>query len=326
MGFGSKPKRQLYEEQSDTPWITNSRELMQNTYDNINYQLPRIDVMNDETKAGLNSYIDDIYNRASSDFDRNYNQTMNRYLQRDYNRFGTTGASNSLLNRDNYNLTQQRKLADLAYDKASTYNDFLNSELQRRYNNLNTNYTIYGDSGKTIQNFDNANWQIRNANKDVQYLNDIQDYNSDMGLWNTVGNLVSAGLNFVPGVGPALGMIGSAVTNSLTSPITTSGTSGFGIFNNGQGFNMPSRYQNWNQVNNGLWSMYGDKWKNSLNNNSNNKQLFGDIIPLSSIANSLYNGSSGSNYYGLGTVVDPNWSLYYGLPTIYNVPSNFTLR
>lgn len=305
MGFGSKPKRQLYEEQSDTPWITNNRELMQNTYDNINYQLPRIDVMDDATRAGLESYIDDIYNRATSDFDRNYAQTMNKYLQRDYNRFGTTGASTSLLNRDNYNLQRQRALADLAYDRAATYNDFLDAELKRRYNNLSTNYSMYTDSGNTIQDFDNANWKIRNTNKDINYINDVQDYNSKMNTWNAIGKGLSTAASFIPVVGPALGIVGNIATEALTQPVTATGRSPFGVFGDSYGMLSSKPYynidSNMEAYANALWGMYGKNWQNATNRILNKNKtrsssstssnptntLTGSQIPISQVAQAL---------------------------------------
>lgn len=338
MGFGgSKPKRQLYEEQADTPWITSNRELMGDTYDNIQDQLPRIDVMDDATRAGLESYIDDIYNRAESDFDRTYTQSMNKYLQRDYNRFGTTGASSSLLNRDNYNLQQQRKLADLAYNRASTYNDFLNSELARRYQNLATNYNIYGDTGQTIQNFDDANWKIRNTNKDVQYLNDIQDYNSRMAGWNALGKGLSSAASFIPAIGPAVSSIGNIATDVFTQPATATGYSPYGIFGANYGTQSAAPYYSLNNAigaqTNALWDMYGDNWVNATNNLlnrrgqetiDNTQSLWGGAIPLSSLAQQIYSGNipQVTDPYGLYGGYNP-YSDYYSLPTTYTIPTTF---
>lgn len=314
MGFGSKPKRQPYEEQADTPWITSNRELMEDTYGNIQYQLPRIDVMDDATRAGLNSYIDDIYNRATSDFNRNYTQTMNKYLQRDYNRFGTTGASSSLLNRDNYNLQRQRALADLAYDRAATYNNFLNSELQRRYNNLSANYNMYTDSGNTIQDFDNANWKIRNTNKDINYINDVQDYNSKMGTWNAIGKGLSTAASFIPVVGPALGIVGNIATEALTQPVEVTGSSPYGVFGDWYGSQSADRYntidENMGAYANALWGMYGSNWQNatkrilnknksksSSSSNSNpTNTLTGSQLPISQIAQALTQSNVSTPY------------------------------
>lgn len=290
MGFGSSPKHPGYVEQADTPWITSNRQLMGDTYNNIQYQLPRIDVMDDATKAGLNSYIDDIYNRAASDFDRNYSQTMNKYLQRDYNRFGTTGASSSLLNRDNYNLQRQRALADLAYNRAETYNDFLDAELKRRYNNLLTNYGMYTDSGKTIQDFDNANWKIRNTNRDVKFQNDVRDYNRKNSFWNSLMDVGSTAASFIPVVGPAVSSLGYSLSDALF-PTTDY---------NAIGYYAPSNEDAYD-IANSLWGMYGSNWQNATNRmlNRNNTRssssrnsnpinpLTGSQLPISQVIQAL---------------------------------------
>ena len=341
MGFGgSKPKRQPYEEQADTPWITSNRELMGDTYENIQYQLPRIDVMDDATRAGLESYIDDIYNRAESDFDRAYAQTMNKYLQRDYNRFGTTGASSSLLNRDNYNLQQQRKLADLAYNRASTYNDFLNNELARRYQNLSTNYAMFGDAGQTTQAFDDANWKIRNTNKDINYINDVQDYNSKMGTWNAIGKGLSTAASFIPVVGPALGIIGNVATEMLTQPVEATGNSPYGVFGSDYGQQSASRYntidKNMGAYANALWDMYGKNWQNATNRilkrenqdagtsstTGSNQSLWGGAIPLSSLAQQIYSGNTPrvTDPYGLYSGYNP-YTTQYQIPVSYRLPT-----
>lgn len=253
MGFGSKPKRPQYEEQADTPWITRNRDMNEWSYGNIKDNINRVNVFDDATRQSLNDYVDDIYNRSKADFDRTYAQTMARTLARDYNRFGTTGASTSLLNRDNYNLQKQRELADLAYKRAETYEDMINKELDRRYKYLDTNYGYFTGSGQTTQNFDDANWKIRNMNKDIQYLNDIQDYNSKANTWNAIGKTLSTVGGAVTGVfNPALGLAVSSLGNSLTdafaSPIGYSGSSAFGVSGGGPGYYGNSYDTDWSNI------------------------------------------------------------------------------
>lgn len=317
LGFStkSKPKRPLYEEQQDTDWITRNRQLNEKTYKNVNDNLDRVNVFDDATKQSLQNYADSIYNRALSDFDRSYTQTMNKTLARDYNRFGTTGASTSLLNRDNYNLQQQRKLADLAYDKALYNEDLINNELQRRYNTLNTNYNYFTNSGKTIQDFDNANWQIRNMNKDVQYLNDIQDYNNSFEhktdqLTHQIGGAVAS-----IWLGPAGLALGNMAQNTFASDAEAYGNGFLGNYTNA--------YNNYSQ------SPFGDDEQKSLSawyqkmrqgsgNNYSSSNLWGDQIPLSELGQSLYNGDysySLPDIYsnmGYGSLVDnPYWTFGY---------------
>ena len=149
MAFGkSKPKLPMYQEMKDTPWISRNRELNTTTYNNLNRDLNNVNVFDDAIKQQLNSVVDDWYNRSLSDFDRSYNQSMAKTLARDYNRFGTTGATTSLLTRDNDNLVAQRKLADLASNRSDRYDQLINNELARRYNWLDTNYGMFNNSGK----------------------------------------------------------------------------------------------------------------------------------------------------------------------------------
>lgn len=175
--MSKKPiSRPLYEEMEDTPWITGLREIgdagNQGILDNYN----KVNVFDELTQRDLDSRVNSIYNRALGDFERDYRNTMEKTLARDYGRFGTTGATPSLYNRDIYNLQQQRKLADLQYDKASTYDNFLNSELGRRYATMNM-FDQMSQKGETPYKQDLMNWQIRNLNKDRQWMNDI-DYNN----------------------------------------------------------------------------------------------------------------------------------------------------
>lgn len=230
-----KPTLGMYKEQQDTPWISSNRELNQQSYGNLSRDLNNVNVFDDATRQQLNAYNDSIYNRAVSDFDRDYSQTMNKYLARDYNRFGTTGSSNSLLNRDNYNLAQQRKLADMEYNRAMNYEDMVNQELGRRYNWLNLNNQLFNTSGGITQAFDDANWKIRNQNVDRQYTNDLQRYNEKAGLMNLGANALGIALAPFTGgtsllVGNALGgMIGTEAGNLLAGQ--TGSNVGSGISN-----------------------------------------------------------------------------------------------
>lgn len=291
LGFStkSKPKRPLYEEQQDTPWITRNREMNDWSYNNVRDNINSVNVFDDATKQSLNNRIDDVYNRALSDFNRSYNNTMNNQLQRDYNRFGTTGASNALYNRDTYNLQSQRKLADLAYDKAITYDDLMDKELARRYNFIDTNYDYFKNSGNTTQTFDNANWTIRNMNKDVQYLNDIQDYNNSFEhktdqLAHSIGGAVAS-----IWLGPAGTALGNAMTNAFASDAQPMGGGMIGNFGSVQGYQNPFTWdtmagtinylngqkadERWNNLGQTIGGLFGN---NSLSGNTvSNSSLFG---------------------------------------------------
>lgn len=217
MAFGKKkPKVPTYQTMKDTPWITRNRDLNTDAYDNLSRDWNNVNVFDDATKQQLNAYNDSIYNRAVSDFDRDYAQTMNKYMARDYNRFGTTGASSSLLTRDNYNLAKQRKLADMEYNRAINYEDMIDRELNRRYNWLNANNQLFNTTGKIAQENDLRNWSIEQQNKDRQYANDIQDYNNSFGhQLGKVATAIGAGIGTM--VNPALGMAIYGAGNALNS-------------------------------------------------------------------------------------------------------------
>ena len=206
----------MYQTMKDTPWITRNRDLNTDAYDNLSRDLNNVNVFDDATKQQLNSVVDDWYNRSVSDFDRAYNNTMRRTLARDYNRFGTTGASNSLLSRDYNNLMSQRALADLASNRSDRYDQLINNELNRRYKWLDTNYNYFTNSGKITQENDLRNWSIEQQNKDRQYANDIQDYNNSFGhTLGKVGTAVGAGIGTL--INPALGMAIYGAGNALNS-------------------------------------------------------------------------------------------------------------
>ena len=141
---------------------------------------------------------------------------MNKYMARDYTRFGTTGASSSLLTRDNYNLAKQRKLADMEYNRAMNYENMVNQELARRYNWLNANNQLFNTTGKITQENDLRNWLIQQQNRDRQYMNDIQDYNNSFGhTLGKIGTAVGAGIGTM--INPALGMAIYGAGNALNS-------------------------------------------------------------------------------------------------------------
>lgn len=310
LGFStkSKPDRPKYEEQADTPWITRNRDMNTWSYKNIADNINRVNMFDDATKQSINNRVDDVYNRALGDFNRNYTNTMNNYLSRDYNRFGTTGASNSLYNRDQYNLQQQRKLADLAYDKAITQDNLMDAELNRRYKFLDTNYNYFTNSGNTAQTFDNANWDIRNLNKDIQYLNDIQDYNNSFEhvtdkLVHQIGGAVAGFWLKNPELGKQLG---DTATNAFASDAEYLGN---GYSNNAtwsNPFNQESMYS--------LIRGYNPSYQ--VNTNSNGS-LWGNIIPLSQLVQSIYGGNYSYSYPDYGSygslVTNPYWDMGYNI-------------
>lgn len=178
--FGGKkpPSRAEYKLQEDSPYISNARRLMQTGYDGVSTNAPRVNVFNQGTLDSINSNINNVYNRAEGDFERSYRKNMGDTLAKDYGRFGTTGATPSLYARDMQNLQEQRKLADMSYNKAINYDELKDRELQRRYNTLSMFDQMYG-KGEISQELDNSNYQTKKTNQDIQYANKMQAWQAE---------------------------------------------------------------------------------------------------------------------------------------------------
>ena len=120
-----------------------------------------------------------------------YNDMMNAYAARNYNRFGTLNATPSAYITDEYKRDAQRQMDDLAYNKAVNYENLINNELQRRYNTLDMFHNLY-QYGNTPHSVDIDNWNTRNTNKSM--------------AWNAQ-NASSSGMG---GLGSILSALGTA--------------------------------------------------------------------------------------------------------------------
>lgn len=182
MSFGGKaPSRPEYEQLEDTPYISNLRDLSQRGYEGYKDNYNKVNVFSPSTQRSLDDYTNSVYQRAESDFDRQYRDTMKRMANRNYGQFGTLNATPALYRTDMENLSQQRKLSDMAYNKALYRESLVDNELRRRYNTLNMFNEMLG-KGQTPYELDLKNWQIRNDNKDIQFQNAIAHYNQK-GKW-----------------------------------------------------------------------------------------------------------------------------------------------
>lgn len=170
--MSKSPDLPMYQEMKDTPWITQGREIADKGGKGILDYYNQVNVFDDATKRSLQQRVDDMYSRSLSDFERNYRNTMQKYADKNYQQFGTLNATPAAYRTDMENLQQQRKLADLAYDKAMTYDTVMDKELNRRYNTLNMFNNMY-QYGNTPYQQDVQNWKIRNQNLDRQYQNDL---------------------------------------------------------------------------------------------------------------------------------------------------------
>ena len=136
-GGGSSPDIPMYQEMEDTPWITQLRDIADKGGQGVLNNYNKVNVFSEPTRQEMNAQVNNVYNRAETDFDRNYRDTMQKLAKRNYSQFGTLNATPAAYRTDLQNLSEQRKLADLSYNKALYADQVKNNELQRRYNTLN---------------------------------------------------------------------------------------------------------------------------------------------------------------------------------------------
>lgn len=197
MSFGSSDKKTYvpqYEKFEDTPWITQGRDIADIGGQGVLDNYKNVDWFDDKTKRSIERRNDEVYNRAFEDMNRQYNDTMNAYAARNYNRFGSLNSTPSAYITDQYNRDFQRQMNDLAYNKAINYDKLVDNELQRRYNTLDMYGNMYG-YGQTPYQVDLANWNTENTNKDLawQYGNSgkgrgfLETWYDPLGLFTSGG-------------------------------------------------------------------------------------------------------------------------------------------
>ena len=204
------PHHEEYEELKDTPYITGLRDLSQRGYEGYRDNYNKVNVFSPETQRSLDDYTNAVYQRAEGDFDRQYRDTMKRMANRNYGQFGTLNATPALYRTDMENLAQQRKLADMAYNRALYRESLVDNELRRRYNTLNMYNEMLG-KGQIPYELDLKNWEIRNKNKDVRFGNAEIDANAGGGFKGILkGALQGAATGFLLAGGPLSALAGAA--------------------------------------------------------------------------------------------------------------------
>lgn len=315
MSFGKKlPQKQMYEEMKDTPYITNLRDLSQKGYEGYEKNYNRVNVFSPETQRSLDDYTNDVYRRANSEFDKNYRETMQKYANANYGQFGTSNATPALYRTDMENMYQQRKLADMAYNKALYRENLVNNELARRYNTLNM-FNSMLEKGQTPYQLDLANWNIRNTNKDRQFQNEEIKANAGGGAKGALGGALSGAITgFVTGgpvgalAGAGIGALGGAQSKYNSQGNGMFGTTGASDLASG----LVSGYNTWR--NGGI----GDSSFRVGNNNSSIMQELLNYLnsttpqdnytinsPLDSIMDSVYTGSSSPIGNAIGGYLNP---------------------
>ena len=206
--MGKTSEHPGYVKMKDTPWIKQGRQIADIGGKGILSNYNNVNVFDQATKDSLEARNNAVYQRAFSDMNKNYNDIMNSYAARNYNRFGSLNNTPSSYVIDNYQKDFQRQMNDLSYNKAMNYENLINNELNRRYKTLGMFEDLYG-YGQTPYEQDLKNWNIDNTNRDIAYKNQVMRNNSNnvlSSIFEGLGTAASTGLNgFTGGLGGALG-------------------------------------------------------------------------------------------------------------------------
>ena len=180
----SAPKKPMLQKYGETEFGQYGYNLGRKGYKGLEENADRVNVFYPETQRSLDAQANNVYSRALGDFDRNYRNTIGRMQDRNYSQFGTLNATSPAYTTDLENLSQQRKLADLEYNKAMYRDTLTDNELNRRYNTMNMYNNLYNKGDVVGQ----SDWRTENENRDRQYQNDIQDFNEG----NRLGRYVTS--------------------------------------------------------------------------------------------------------------------------------------
>lgn len=203
----SSPKHPGYKKMKDTPWITQGRQIADAGGKGILDNYNSVNIFDQATRDSLEARNNAIYQRAFNDMSKNYNDMMNSYAARNYNRFGSLNNTPAAYTTDEYQKDFQRQMNDATYNKAVNYENLINNELNRRYNTINMFQNMYG-YGQTPHELDIANWNIENTNRDIAYKNQLANSGNSWfnALASGLGTAMSTGLSgFTGGFGSALG-------------------------------------------------------------------------------------------------------------------------
>lgn len=213
--MGKAPEHPGYVKMKDTPWIKQGRKIASAGGEGILDNYNNVNVFNQATRDSLEAMNNSIYQRAFSDMNQKYNDTMNAYNARNFGRFGTLQSTPASYTTDEYQKDFQRQMNDLSYNKAMNYENLINNELNRRYNTLNMYQNLY-NYGQTPYSQDVNNWNIENTNRDINYKNKLVSYqNNSQAFGNTMGGAVNGAVKGFVTTGNPWGALAGGVAGGL---------------------------------------------------------------------------------------------------------------
>lgn len=205
-----KPEIPLFE---DTPFITQNRILQNQAYRQSKKGLKGLDVLDSDTINSLQNVANQYTQNQWSDLNRNYNKSMNRMAQENYNRFGGSSSTPALYNTESLQKSYNDQASRVAERTASAYNDLINNEYNRRLRNYQAAYGTFNTSGGTAYKHDYNNYLTKVRNTGINYENEVNDYNKDT-AWlraiNKMENILGGGAA-AAWLGPVGGFMGAGI-------------------------------------------------------------------------------------------------------------------
>lgn len=261
MSKKKKVKAPVYEEWSGNEYTDRARDDVGTYGDWVNNNWQNyLDADLDQAYARQQGIADKAYNTMWDDMLANQRRQNNQLAAANYNRFGSLGNTSSNYNQELFNRQQNDLASRLSSQEYQMLDNLVNSDYNRRTNSFNNIYNMYNNAGSLINQLDRDNWNLRNRNKEAQYVADVQNAQNKGSFGSALVNgLLGAGTGFIKG-GPV-----GAITGGLTGGL--SGALGYD-YGGGLGSTIGQGMYNYSQSNPTSW--LANTYTNGLFKNKNN--------------------------------------------------------
>ena len=205
---------------NDTDYISQSRRMQNLGYRQATKALENVNTLSDDTRNELRNVANQYTQNQWSDLNRNYTKQMNQMNQANYQRFGSTGSTPALYNTESAQRAYNDLASQTAAQTAAAYNDLINSEYNRRLQNLEAAYGVFNTSGGTAYDHDKLNYQVKLANLGAQFQNNMNDYNRGQNLLGGISSGLALGAGATGGAafGPGVGSLLTQGLQSINNP------------------------------------------------------------------------------------------------------------
>lgn len=236
------PAQPLFDMYEDSPWISRNRELNTQAYDLYSQGLQDLGRQDNQYYEGI---AGKAYQTMWDDYNRNYQNAVNKNLARNYGRTGSTASTSGSYITDSMQRQYNDMAANIAANQYKMYDQLVNSALNRDLAKLDQYGGVFNQSGNITEAVDRMNYNTRQQNKIRQWQNDVQR-EAEKTDWLKVGLDSAKGAFEGASQGAALGpwgMIGGAIGGGLSGAYDSyadpTGNYGY-VQSSGSGLNLSS--------------------------------------------------------------------------------------